>query len=79
MQHLVHITNNKTRHNARQTEYLKNERAKRALDFFHIPTLSNYSNQGTKPETPAEFKRNRECTMRAAAAVDTINYKIIGK
>ena len=61
--------NNKTRHNARKTEYLKNERAKRSLDFFHIPTLSNYSNQGTKPEAPAEFKRNRECTMRAAAAV----------
>ena len=65
----------KTRHNARKTQYLRNERAKKSLDFFHIPTDTNYSNQGTKLEAPAEFIRNRSRTMRSA--INTIDYTTV--
>ena len=62
----------KTRHNARKTEYMRNERENENLDFFHIPTEKNYSNQGTKPESKAEFIRNRSCVMRSALITTTV-------
>lgn len=54
------------RDNCRKLAYLKEQRRRGNLTMVKIPTATNISNQGTKPEGLVEFTRNRDLALSEA-------------